>query len=482
MLDTFYRKEKICIVLNLFVSVFLILIVRVTAMSDNFAFMLIYSIFSFSVFMYMIFLEIRYYEGLTIRFLFLIGALLRLSVPSVEKSIAMLTEEVSQLQFMGNDITNYVFPTILWINLYYMVFLYFFIHFSKGYTLERSFLPVLQKFRVDIFSVIFYAIGYAYNLYSLAFPVGFIPTIIQNALTNLANVGSLMIVIDTAYNYTRGKYMLMILEVIGLVYYGLFYSFYKSVIVLPLLLLVLFYFMRSFQYKKKIFNIKLVLVAGTIVLFFAFFVYPFMSTKRVEADFQAQTNRAMATYSNEEIIKDVIEGETQIEENSNTMDRLDVVSPNSFFYGDVDRHKQHHWDLIESNIKLMIPRFLYPEKEDNNTGLKAYSYALTGSFNNYSFYNCFIFVGLFAGAFFAGGWVFAIFMAIINGIILAKYSDYIIKNISNIFALIFFFSLAMNVLSAFEEVHDGGIMRDIGFIINAMIVFVTGLLLKNKKA
>ena len=116
-----------------------------------------------------------------------------------------------------------------------------------------------------------------------------------------------------------------------------------------------------------------------------------MSTKRVEADFQAQTNSAMATYSNEDIIEDVIKGEVQIDDNSNTMDRLDVVSPNSFFYGDIDKNKQHHWDLVEANMKLMIPRFLYPDKENNNTGLKAYSYALTGSFNNYSFYNCYIF-------------------------------------------------------------------------------------------
>jgi hypothetical protein len=140
-----------------------------------------------------------------------------------------------------------------------------------------------------------------------------------------------------------------------------------------------------------------------------------MSTKRVEADFQVQTNTAMASYSNEDIIEDVIKGNIQADENSSTMDRLDALSPNSFFYGDVDKHKQHHWDLVEANMKLMMPRFLYPDKENNNTGLKAYSYALTGSFNNYSLYNCFIFVGLFASAFFAGGWIFAIFMAIVNG-------------------------------------------------------------------
>jgi hypothetical protein len=207
-----------------------------------------------------------------------------------------------------------------------------------------------------------------------------------------------------------------------------------------------------------------------------------MSTKRVEANFQAQTNRAMETYSNKDIIEDVIKGEVQMDDNSNTMDRLDVVSPNSFFYGDIDKNKQHHWDLVEANMKLMIPRFLNPDKEDNNTGLKAYSYALTGSFNNYSFYNCYIFVGLFASAFFAGGWIFAVFMAIVNGIIFAKYSDYIIKNISNLFALLFFFLLTMNVLLAFEEVHDGGIMRDIGYIINAIIVFCTNFFLKKSKA
>jgi hypothetical protein len=136
MPDKFYRKEKICIVLNLFVSVMLILIEQVTAISDYFAFMLVYSIFSLCIYMYMIFLEIRYYEGLTIRFLFLVGALLRLSVPSIEKSVAMLTEDVSQLQFMRNDITTYVFPTLLWMNIYYMVFLYVFTYFSV--LLQRS--------------------------------------------------------------------------------------------------------------------------------------------------------------------------------------------------------------------------------------------------------------------------------------------------------------------------------------------------------
>jgi hypothetical protein len=73
-------------------------------------------------------------------------------------------------------------------------------------------------------------------------------------------------------------------------------------------------------------------------------------------------------------------------------------------------------------------------------------------------------------------------MAIVNGIIFAKYSDYIIKNISNLFALLFFFLLTMNVLLAFEEVHDGGIMRDIGYIINAIIVFCTNFFLKKSKA
>lgn len=482
MPDKFYRKEKICIVLNLFVSVMLILIEQVTAISDYFTFMLVYSIFSLCIYMYMIFLEIRYYEGLTIRFLFLVGALLRLSVPSIEKSVAMLTEDVSQLQFMRNDITTYVFPTLLWMNIYYMVFLYVFTYFSKGYTLERFLLPVLRKYRVNIISIVFYIIGYGYNLYSLTIPVGFLPSIIQNLLTNLVNVGLLMIVVDTAYNYSRSKYILMLFEIIGLVYYGIFYSFYKSVIVLPLLLFVMYYFMRSFQQGTKVIKVKFVLITVFISAFFIFFIYPFMSTKRVEADFQVQTNTAMASYSNEEIIEDIIKGNIQADENSSTMDRLDALSPNSFFYGDVDKHKQHHWDLVEANLKLMMPRFLYPDKENNNTGLRAYSYALTGSFNNYSFYNCFIFVGLFASAFFAGGWMFAIFMAIVNGFFLARYSDYMIKNISNILALVFFFSIATTVLISFEEVHDGGIMRDISYIINAVIVFYTNFFLKKSKA
>jgi hypothetical protein len=57
-----------------------------------------------------------------------------------------------------------------------------------------------------------------------------------------------------------------------------------------------------------------------------------------------------------------------------------------------------------------------------------------------------------------------------------------IKNISNILALVFYFSIAMTVLISFEEVHDGGIMRDINYLINAVIVFYTNFFLKKSKA
>ena len=41
---------------------------------------------------------------------------------------------------------------------------------------------------------------------------------------------------------------------------------------------------------------------------------------------------------------------------------------------------------------------------------------------------------------------------------------------------------SMTVLISFEEVHDGGIMRDINFLINAVIVFYTNFFLKKSKA
>ena len=134
-----------------------------------------------------------------------------------------------------------------------------------------------------------------------------------------------------------------------------------------------------------------------------------------------------------------------------------------------------------NNLRMLIPRFLYPEKGINSAGLMAESYAKTGSFNNYKRSKSNIYVGQFAGSFLNGGYILVIIMSIINPIVISLLFKTLLNNITNIFAIFFLSNLLMATVFGFEEIHDGGIQRCISFTLIMIFVKISSYFIPHIK-
>jgi hypothetical protein len=185
-----------------------------------------------------------------------------------------------------------------------------------------------------------------------------------------------------------------------------------------------------------------------------------MTTKRVVADWDSSTGLASQSYSNLEILKDVISGRSLSERGDNTTaSRLDAIAPNAFFYKECCTRGLRTTKILRSNVELLVPRFINPHKHGSEAGLMVYAYATTGSFDNYDIASSNNYIGQFASAYLIGGGILVIILALFNGWFIMYYYNFLLKHLNNILAILLLIPLVLSAILAFEEIHDGGALR-----------------------
>lgn len=475
------EKKYYYIVYNIIFSFCFLGLIWLFNLKEEFGWMLIYSLNSAIVFALLFREEFVHYKGLPPNLLLLVGYVLRLVYPSLEMSIGALGGESYDFLYT-NDVTDYMFPTSVWMNIYYMVFYYAFNIFAKGVTLDSFIKPYLDKYHFSSVVILLFIPGIIYEIAVSYIPDYLIPSLINTIFGGLTKLALLIQVFNTALKFTKQKHRILVLLVILEILRALFFGFYKSPIMMPFILYMLYVFLRQKNIGKPVISPQMIVLVVAFFAFIALFVFPFMQIKRVESGFSnavGETGIATQNYSNIQIIKDVLSGKTKEDtEELSTSGRFNAIPANAFFYKECCIRGLQSFELAQSNIELLVPKFLNPNKHGAVAGLMTYSYATTGSFNNYDTAVCSNYVGQFASAYLMGGGLLAILLAFLNGFLMIKYLDFLTKNITNIFALILLVGQLFATLECFEEIHDGGVLRAGLTIVYILIIILTNTLFK----
>lgn len=470
---------------NICISILFLLLIWSLDLKEEYILMLLYSINSAVVFAILFREEIVHYKGLSPNLLLLVGYILRLVYPSIEMSIGALNGEIYDFLISSNNVTDYMFPTVVWMNIYYMLFYYAFNKFAKGITLDAFIKPYVDKYHFTTIAILIFIPGVLYEIVVSFIPVYFIPSMANTVFGNLTKLALLMQVFNAALSYSPRKHKVLVALVILEMTRAIFFGFYKSPIMMPFIFYMLYVFLHQKNQKKAVVTPRLIGLAALFFIFISFFIYPFMEIKRYESGFSnaiGEDGIATQQYSNIEIIKDVLSGKKKEEtESLSTTGRFNAIPANAFFYKEAVTKGLKTALLAVNNAELLVPRFINPNKHGSEAGQMTFSYVTTGSFKNADSAVSSLFVGQFASAYIMGGGLLAVLLALFNGFLMITYLDYLSRNIHNPFALLLIVGQLFATLEGFEEIHDGGVLRAGLTLVYMAIVFLTNPIFKRGK-
>lgn len=469
------KKYKL-IYYNLFISAIVLALVNIFELRESYEFMLIYSINSAFVFGSLIYQEVKYFKGLNLNLPLLVGYCFRLVIPAITESWGAIHGEKYYLVIEANYVNDYMFPAVVWMNIYYMIFYWCLVRYAQNLTIEDSIRPFFNKFKIPKFTIPLFIIGTVYNILISFIPAGFIPSIVSNIFGKMALLAIIAQMFDALFNPTKFKQRLFLIFIIISVWQAIVYGFYKGAIMMNLLYYFFYYFLDCKYNNKKIVTPRFITLCCSVFLIIDLIIYPFMTTKRIVAGWDV-TEGAIATndYSNWDILMDVINGKSLSERGENTASsRLDAIPTNAFFYKECCTKGLRTNEIVISNLGLLVPRFINPNKHNSEAGLMAYAYAVHGSFKAKDISVCNIYIGQFASAYLIGGWLCALILAFINGRFTIYYYNFLVRNDRNILSILFLMPLLLSSIMAFEEIHDGGFLN-IGYNTVMMIgIYLAG--------
>ncbi len=456
---------------NLLVSIFMLIAINMLELREVFEIMFLYSLNSAIVFATLIYYEIKFFKGLNFNLLLLVAYCFRLVIPAITKSIDAINGIETYNLISVNVTTDYIFPTVVWMNIYYMIFYWCVLKFSKNFFIESSLKSLFSRFNAVYFAIPLFILGIAYNIIVSFVPAGVIPGIINTIFSNFVRLSLLMMLFDALFSQSHIKTKVFVVMIIIAMIQSAFWGFYKGAIMSNFVFYMLYYVLNRAYKKKRIVTPYLVFLGVSFFAIVYLIVYPFMQTKRVVSGWGPETGYvAIHDYSNLEILNDVFSGKAKFE-NTESGNRLDAIDANTFFYKDCCRYGWRSTELLVSNLELLVPRVLNPNKHNAEAGLMVSGYVFNGSFdykdtaitNNY--------VGQFASAYLIGGPLCVIILAFFNGWFWTFYYNFLVKHNYNIIALILLMPFLFNALQGFEEIHDGGALN--AGLNAAMMVLIT---------
>lgn len=472
--------------INLIISVILMMIVWGFNQTNNFGLMMAYSIWGLYVYLSLLISELRY-RGLNILLLYLIGTITRLAYPAFEMSMDGLAG--ARFSFL-HDYTEYVFPTAIAMNIWHMIFIIAMTFFSKNKVLAFDITSLLKKKNILTFIVVIYIIGIVVRIFPQLI---FFSDTIRLFIGYFPQLTLLLIAVYCAYNDDKKAFTLMIVILIIEEYNAIFYGFTKHAIVFNLLFIILYFFLRQRNKGKKVITPKFILVLSLVISFVILFVFPFMNAKRILSSWDPLTNKTYSNYSNIDIIQDVITGEAMKfyrqtnRGNSATeglLNRSNFIPYNAYFYRSSDKEGRNQI-LLKGTMTYLLPRILRGGKAHDvklNYHLLTTAYINTGTWNIYSLpYSSGTPTGSFGGAYLWGGWIAVILVCILNAFVITKVLMYSISYQKNLLSIVLIMMILISFLSSFEETHDGGVARNVTYLVYAFLVYISSMIFNIKR-
>lgn len=462
------NRYKYCSI-NLIVSLILLFVVNAGGLDENYTLMRAYSFWSLLVGIMLLITELKS-ENFSIMLIFVIGAFSRLFYPSIDMANGALGGEKYYGFF---DYTDYLFPTILAMNIYYMLFIIAFTYFCKGKVISLNIdsLSVTGKYLFPIV-VALYALGVVGRFFPFLFTFS---TTIEIFISKLPTLVLMILSFYCSKSDNKSMRLFFLFLVISEIIYSVVWGFHKSPIIMDFLFLLLYLYLRKKKQGKLILTPTFIATSVITFYFTVQFVFPFISLKRTVAGFDPLYG-ATRDYSNMEIIQQVLQsGSTESKSASDEYGlvwRLNAINSNAYVYKGADI-KGHDSNVLIQGLLSTIPQPLRPGLQIESQGIMIQQYWESGTTKvNASSTRSGMYTGAFGGAYFWGGWPAAILLCIFNAFCIFAILKYCLRWKNNLFALFILLTLVFNMLSCFEEVHDGGLTSDINYLYSAFFIFL----------
>lgn len=456
-------------IFSLLLSLSLFIVVDCLGLECNFILMRLYGWILLAIYFALLWSEFRF-SGLNLYCVYVIGITFRLALPVIILSNAALNGD--SLIIDDNDVTGYVFKTSLAMNSCYMLFILLLSHFLRKtiLCLNLSSYFYSKKF-----------LKYIFGIYAFVFLIRIFPYLLSFSDTirflclSLSYVVLLFLAFYCAYNPKDKKVLLLffLIDIIEILYHTLF-GFFKGPIAISACFLLLYYFFKCKFQGKPILSFKFTIYLSVFLSFLLLFIYPFISIKRIVAQVDPSTGVPTQSYSNLDIIRTIASYNLEDVEEGNAlnelMERESAILPNAQFYM-FTKQSGTHQEIIINNFRMMIPAIINPNKKRMDSGRMVVSYAQSRTFDSYDIQSS-GYCGVFGGSFFWGGILGVILTVVINAFVISRLLKYGIKNIDNPLAVMLIVMVLMNAVNAFEEVHDGGIIQNVNYLLMLLLVYL----------
>ena len=473
------RARLSCI--HIALSILVYSVISLLSLERNFDLMLIYGIYSIIIFAALILSELRY-KGLTLLMVFLIGTFMRLLLPTIQ----MASEAMGGQKFSYcYDYTGYVFPCAVAMNIYYMMFILALTKFAKDKNLAIKFDTLLNIPFFNTLVIIIFIIGSLVRL--IPDNITFMDSL-RRLLLLLPRASLLLLTFYCAYNKKRSSQVLFKFLIIYEIIYSIFFDFYKGRVMEPIIFYVLYLYMKCRNEGKNVINAKMIVLLVSSLVFVYLFVFPFITTKRVEANWDPGTNIAFSSYSNIDIVKQVLSGKSKkyddnFEDKSSAHNRQNSIPYNAIFYRAAIL-EGFNPIMLNAPFSLPVPRWMGGKGSlpSENPGYMATAYLNNGNYvvnDNEGTYSA-AYIGAFASSYFWGGWLAVILMSIFNGWVIVRILEFSLRYPKNMFAILLLLDIILGALNCYEEVLDGGFMRARGYLILLIPATIINILGKRK--
>ena len=451
-------RYRICC-MHLFVCTVMYLLVLLFDWCEIYGLMTIFGFYSAIVFAILLFSELRQ-KGIGLLAIYLAFSFLRLIFPTIQMSLGAADGEKYSYQF---NYTDYIFPCSIAMNMYYMLFVIGLTYFAKDKSLSLNIDKLFKIRHISKYITIMFGVGFVAQIVSELLTIFANPII--NILSALSLLAIMLMAFHCAYSETKSLKRLFVIFIIIQEFYAIFFGFYKGGVVSPLFFYLLYYYLHCRNVGKRILNGKFVLYLILAILFVYYFVYPFMTIKRDEAQWDPTIGVVNYNYSTIDIIIRVFNGEEGnyvMESKSDAIsDRQNSLTTNAYFY--MSAIKNGYQQVLINNVFIyFVPKWLGGEGIDitKAPGSLATSYMRDG---NFSFgedeYATFSNIGMFGSGYFYGGWLATIVFCLFNAWLISALLHFASNNTSNIFALLLFVQIISAAISCYEEVADAGMYR-----------------------
>ena len=419
-------------------------------------------------------------RDLSLEIVYLVGCVFRFVIPSFVTSWMIFND--SKIIYINSDVSDYAFPTIVWMNIFHIIFYTIFKLKSNNISLGGQLRVLFEEYDVFLIVAAIYIISFPFRVVNNLLVFLDVSQSIMALLNNIGNLSIILLLFNCTYKYTRIRHFLFVLFCIAeFIYAGLF-TFYKVYMIMPIVFYLVFWVVWHKNGNKKVLTKPFLVLCISSFIFVNGFVFPFMGAKRIVAGYSVELDAGINDYSLAEVFNYMKSDNGRDNEETNTLlDRQDAVPVNAFFYKDVNCKNKYHSELIVKSVLVSIPRIIYPDKPYNNVGMMATEYVRTGVMNDKSRASCYTYAGLVGGSYLWGGPVGLLLCAILTGYFMSIYNNFLLRNTKNPLAIMYYMLFLVAAMSAFEETADGGIGRLLTFIPIVILVKATSFFLARKK-